>query len=184
MLSKGRKGVPLDTPFCISSPVTWRVRAIECPRLSPLRREPLTVNIAALHEPLPAERLRTGADRRRGDHPALRQRQDVPRPRLRGQAAPGRQGVPRVPAGRRPREKGLWPGVGGPCPSCPPGDLSCGLCGGRLPAGAWNGDLYRSSDQKPTPHLGHKHLPCEATRSGLCPPFPNKTLVEVEWGRG
>ena len=45
-------------------------------------------------------------------------------------------------------------------------------------------DLYQSSDQNPTPHFGHNHLPCEATHSGLCPPFPNKTLVEVEWSHG
>ena len=50
-----------------------------------------------------------------------------------------------------PREKGLWPGVGRPCPSCPPGDLSCGLCRGRLPAGAWSGTCIRAQIRTPLP---------------------------------
>lgn len=77
-----------------------------------------------------------------------------------------------------------------------PGREGCGLGSGGLAhparlalsgqAACWGleRDLYRSSDQNSTPHLGHSHLPCEATHSGLCPPFPNKTLMEVEWSHG
>ena len=62
-------------------------------------REPLSAHLAALHEPVPAQRLRHGPACRGRDHPGLRQRQDVPRARLRRQAAPRRTGLARVRPG-------------------------------------------------------------------------------------
>lgn len=64
-------------------------------------RQPVPAHFAPLHEPVPAERLRHGTARRRGDHPGLRQRQDVSRAGLWCQASPRRAGLARV----RPGEK-------------------------------------------------------------------------------
>ena len=67
----------------------------------PSHREPVPVHVAALHEPVPDERLRHGAEGGGRDYPGLRQRQDVPRARLRSKAAPRRTRFTWVPPGNR-----------------------------------------------------------------------------------
>ncbi|XP_065554271.1 uncharacterized protein LOC136023602 isoform X4 [Lathamus discolor] len=137
-----------------------------CHRLHRIQREPVPTHVPALPEPLPAQRLHHGPQGGGGDHPGLRQRQDVPGAGLRCQDPTGRARVPRVPIERGCGEPGVQRHRGragglSPEPAPRPALRAHQLRPRRQPRGARGGrgarwlPVLRAPHHHRRRHLGH-----------------------------